>query len=275
MRLPKVGRTSPSARGLLAALASSLLLHAQLAVPQPGIVRFADGSVRAVRGIPANLMVHSLIASADLVSFSDVGGLISSNGLIRLLRIDGKVLGEYQSGEPRPLLNIDAALQSAAVWLPSKHLLLHWDGKAFAATPVDDSSFGGGISFVRLASDTTAEFFASLTDSAVARVSVALPSGRLVNSEIQPGVYGKVFLQHAWILSQNERGLLAETANGTRQMIPLSQQPLPAGDLTIERMSTDWLHVSSRSIGASWAIYLSAAKLSVSLLPPPVREDAK
>jgi hypothetical protein len=256
-------------------LFSGKLLHAQLGVPQPGIARFADGSVRAVRGIPANLMVHAAIASADLISFSDAGGLSAAKGLIRLLRIDGQVLGEYQSEESRPLLNIDSTLLSAAVWLPSKHLLLHWDGKAFAATPVDDSGFGGNVSFVRLATGSKAEFFVVLADSAVARISVALPSGRLLSSEIQPGVHGDVFVQHAWILSQNARGLLAETVNGMRESIPLSQQPLPAGDLTMERMSTDWLHVSSRSTGASWAIYLSPVKRSVSLLPPPVREDAK
>jgi hypothetical protein len=252
------------------------LLQAQLRIPQVGLARFSDGSVRAIQGVPANLIVASrAIATTDAVSFSDSGGLISSKGVIRMLQTDGTVVGEYESGEALPLLNIDSSLQSATAWLPSKHLLLRWNGSAFAVAPVDDSSLGGRVTFVRMASEETVQFFVVLADSSVARILISLASARVISSDAMPGIIGGVFVQHFWILSQHNRGLIAESANGKRETIELSQTPLPASDLTIERMSNDWLHISSRSTGANWAIRSSSMKLDVSLLPPPAPEAAK
>lgn len=252
------------------------LLHAQLSVPQPGFARFSDGSIHAVHGIAANFIVDPhIVASAEVASFSNAGGLTSSKGLIRLVRADGKLLAQYQSEEPLPVLNIESSLQSAVVWLPAKQLLLSWNGVAFTETPVDDSAFGGRVVFVKLASEGTAQFFVAMTDSSVARLLVSLPAARLITADAEPGAHGRVFVQQSWILSQNDRGLTAEFPNGTRQTIQLSQTPLPPGDLTIERMSNDWLHISSESTGTNWAVYMNAAKLSVSLLPPPVREAAQ
>jgi len=252
------------------------LLLAQLSLPQPGFARFSDGSVHLVLGIASNLIVGArVLNTADSASFSDSGGLTSSNGLIRLMSDDGAVLGEYQSGDPRPILNIDSSLLSAVVWLPSKHILLGWDGKAFTTTAVDDSAFGGEVTFVRQAPGKTVELFVEQADDSVAKLTVSLSEGRLLNAETEPGARGAVFVQRGWLLSQNGRGLMSELPNGNRQTVELSKEPLPAGDLRIERMSNDWLHVSSQSTGTNWAVYLTATKLSVSLLPPPVREAAK
>jgi hypothetical protein len=231
------------------------LLQGQLRIPQVGIARFSDGSVHAVQGVPANLIVASrAIAMTDAVSFSNAGGLTSSKGVIRLLQTDGMVVGEYDSGEKLPLLNIDSSPQSATAWLPSKHLLLRWHGSQFMATPIDDSSFEGRVTFVRLASEQAAQFFVLLEDSSVARILIALPSARVISSDAMPGIHGGVFVQHSQIFSQDIRGLIAESENGNRETIELSPTPLPEGDLTMERMSNDWLHISSRSTGANWAV---------------------
>jgi hypothetical protein len=185
------------------------------------------------------------------------------------------VLGEYQSGEPRPILNIDSSLLSAVVWLPSKHMLLGWDGRAFTATTIEDSAFGGEVTFVRQAPGKTVELFVEQADNSVAKLTVSLSEGRLLNAETEPAAHGAVFVQRGWMLSQNGRGLMGELPNGNRQTMELSKEPLPGDDLRIERMSNDWLHVSSQSTGTNWAVYLTATKLSVSLLPSPVRESAK
>jgi hypothetical protein len=252
------------------------LVQAQMRIPQVGIARFPDGSAHAIQGVSANLIVASrAIATTDAVSFSDFGGLISSSGVIRMLRTDGTVVGEYESGETLPLLNIDSSLQSATAWLPSKHLLLRWNGSAFTVAPIDDSSFGGRVTFVRMASEETAQFFVVLADSSIARILISLPSARVISSDAVPGVYGGVFVQQSWILSQDKRGLIAESATGNRETIELSRTPLPASDLTIERMSDDWLHISSRSTGANWAVHSRSMKLDVYILPPPAPEAAK
>jgi hypothetical protein len=252
------------------------LLHAQLSVPKLGFARFSDGSMHEVRGVTANLIVDSRsLTTADGASFAGCGGLTSSSGLIRMVSADGAVLGEYQSSEPMPILNVDSSLQSAAVWLPAKHVLLGWDGAAFTATAIDDSFFSGKVTFVRLAPHKRAEMFVELADSSVAKLSISLSEARVISDDAVPGVTGAVFMQQGWMLSQDGHGLRAELPDGNRQTIALSEKPLPAGDLTIERMSDDWLHISSRSTGANWAVYLSSMKLSVSLLPPPAYKASK
>lgn len=266
-RLAKYGR---------AALILSGLLNAQLSVPKLGTVRFSDGSMHVVHGLAANIIADPrTLSTAGSASFSNSGGLTSANGLIRLLSAGSAVLGEYQSGEPRPILNIDSALLSAVVWLPSRHMLLGWDGKAFTTTPVDNSAFGGEVTFVRQAAGKTVELFVEQADDSVAKLTVSLTEGRLLNAETEPGAHGAVFVQQGWMLWQNGRGLTAEWPSGNRQTIELSKGPLPADDLRIERMSDDWLHVSSQATGTNWVVYLNAEKLSVSLLPPPIREAAK
>jgi hypothetical protein len=251
-------------------------LNAQLSLPQPGFARYSDGSVHLVVGIPGNLIVEArALSKADCASFSDSGGLTSSNGLIRIMNASGAVQGEYQSGEARPVLNIDSSLRSAVAWLASKHALLGWNGTMFTEVGVDDSSFAGKVTFVRLASAKIAELFVEFADSSVSKMSVSLPAGQLIASNAEPASRGAVFVQQGWMLSQNGGGLVGELPDGNRQTVELSKEPLPADDLTIERMSTDWLHVSSRSTGTDWAVYLSSGKTSVSLLPPPTREAAQ
>jgi hypothetical protein len=257
-------------------LAMSAGLDAQLKVPQLGVARYADGSVHPIRGVAANFIVEPrAIARADGASFSDSAGLLAINGWIRLLRADGALLGEYPSAEPLPLLDIDSSAQSAAVWLPSKHMLLRWNGTQFVETPIDDSSFAGRVTFVSLASNTTAHFFVVLADSSVTRISVALPSGRVTSSDLQPGSQGSVSTQQGWIISQDAWGLIAERPGANRQTLQLSRQALPADDLTMEKMSNHWLHVTSRSTGTGWAVYLDTAKLNVFLLPSPVARVAR
>jgi hypothetical protein len=264
------------AKGGCAALLLSGLLNAQLSVPKLGTVRLADGSVHWVDGLAANIIVDPrCLGKADSTSFSNSGGLTSLQGLIRLMSAAGAVLGEYESGEPRPILNIDSSLLSAVVWLPSKHMLLGWDGKAFTTMAVDDSAFDGQVTFIRQAAGKTVELFVERADGSVAQLTVSLTEGRLLDAHTEPGAHGAVFVQQGWLLWQNGRGLTAEWPSGNRQTIELSKGPLPPDDLRIERMSNDWLHVSSESMGTNWAIYLHARNLSVSLLPPPIREAAK
>jgi hypothetical protein len=254
-----------------AVFVASAMLDAQMIVPQLGVAHFSDGSVHAIRGVAANLIVQARsIGNVDSASFSDSAGLTSANGLIRLIKADGTELAEYQSDEPQPLLNIDSIPQSAVAWLPSKHLLVHWDGSQFVETPIDDASFVGRVSFLSLKADSTAQFFVVRDDSSVARFLVTLPSGRVTSADIEPSARGPVSVQQGWILTQDARGLTAERANGSRQTIQLSAKALPAGDLTMERMSNHWLHVSSKSTGTDWALYLDDSKLNLSFMPPPI-----
>ncbi len=260
-----------------ALLSIHALLEAQLNVPQLGMARYQDGSVHLIRGVGANVIVerHALMNASASV-FGDTGGLLAAPGAIRAVRQDGTVLSDYQSNEPTPVLGLDGATPGAAVaWLPSKHVLLRWDGAKFSETSVDDSSFGGTVSSVAVVASGSAQFFVSRADASVARVSVALPAGRVTSSDTEPGARGWAFLQQGWTISQDEWGLTAERANGgNRQTIQLSQQALALNDLQVEQMSSHWLHVSSASSRANWVLYVDTQKLSIYLLPPPKAMEA-
>jgi len=252
------------------ALLAGMLLPAQLTVPRAGIARYPDGSIHIIHGISANLIVDSgVLGNAESASFSDSTGLLAESGLIRSLRADGTVLGAYHSDDPLPLLQVNTA------WLPTKHLLLLWDGTKFVETPIDDSSFEGKVTFLSLPATNVAQFYVTRADSSVARFTVSLPSGLVVSSDTQPAAHDWLFIQQGWTLTAADHGLTAENAKGSTQTITLSKQPLPPGDLVLEQMSNHWLHISSRSTRAAWALYLDQSKVNVSVLPPPAPENAR
>jgi hypothetical protein len=258
-------------------VSTSALLQAQLTVPGLGVARYADHSVHVVRGVGGNLIVDPhKFAGAEAVSFGDSVGLVYSSGSIRLLQVaNAAVIGEYPTDDPSPILHIDSAATSAIAWLPSKHLLVHWDGAHFTETSIDDVSLGGTVAFVSLASASSAQFFVSRTDSSVARVTVALPSGAVTSSDTIPAAQQWAFVQQGWTVSRDERGLVAERLDGNRQSVPLGNQPIPGGDLIVEQMSNHWIHLSSRSTGDDWALYVDPKKLDIFRLPPPAPEATR
>jgi hypothetical protein len=252
------------------------LLDRQLSVPQLGYTRFLDGSVHLISGVAANLIVElQSIAQTDRASFSDSGGLTSSNGVIRLHDAAGRVMAEYPSDEPRPLLNIDSSLGSVAVWLPSKHSLLGWNGAAFTSTLIDDSQFGGQVTFAKLANPTTAEFFVLLADSSVVRFLVGVPSGSSISGNIEPGIHGRVFAQNDWIIWHDHQGLVAQLRNSVGEPIRLIREASTPPDWAVERMSNEWLHISSPSSGMNCALSFSTSRVTVSLIPSLVRKVSK
>jgi hypothetical protein len=252
------------------------LLPAQVNSPRLGVARFADGTIRAVHGLPANLLVSATpLASEDFVSFSDAGGLVSRNGLIFLLGPDASPMAGYASTETAPLLNIDGPLATAIAWLPSQHALLHWNGNSFSLTEVNGGSLGGEVTFVQVFGPAQARLFVTHPDSSVSAITLSLETGNIVSSDILPGVRGRAFAQHAFLVFESPQGLAVESTGGYHRIVPLTAAGLPAGDLTIERMSSDWLHVSSASTGQNWVLYLNATNLHLSILPAPPVSSAQ
>ncbi|HEY3936826.1 MAG TPA: hypothetical protein VGL97_05325 [Bryobacteraceae bacterium] len=265
---------------LFAFLALAALLSAQVNSPRAGVARFADGTIRTVLGLPANLLVSATpLAYADFASFSDAGGLVSRNGLIRLLGPDGSPVAEYASGETAPLLNIDGPLSTTIAWLPSQHALLHWTGHSFSLTEVNISSLGGEATSVQTFGSDQARLLVTHPNASVSAITLSLETGNVVSSDILPAAHGRAFAQHSFVVCENPQGLVVESPDGLSRTVPLSAAGLPAGDLTIERMSSDWLHVSSASTGHDWVLFLNRTNLHLSVLPAPpassIEESAK
>jgi hypothetical protein len=252
------------------------LLPAQVNSPKLGAVRFADGTVRAVRGLPQNLLVSAApLASADFASFSDTGGLISRNGMIRLLGADESEIAEYASGETAPLLNIEGALSTAIAWLPSQHAFLHWNSSSFVLSEVKAVTWEGEATSVQLLGPGQARLLVTHADASVSAITLSLDTGNVISSDILPDVHGRVFAQQSFLVFQSPQGLAVQSANGDRRTLPLAAGLLTAGDLTIERMSSDWLHISSASMHRDWALYLNRTNFSLSILPAPPASAAQ
>jgi hypothetical protein len=255
-------------RSLFLFIGWAALLSAQVSAPNIGFARFANG-VYAVHGIPATFRIadHPLIY-AGRASFSDAGGLLWQDGVIRLLDANGTTLGEYASSETAPVLNSDGPLARVIAWLPLQHALVHWNGGALVGTPVDDSGFSGEVSSIQMTSAQSALLLVTHGDLSVSAIAVSVASGDVVSSDVLAPARGHAFAQHAQVISEAAQGLAVDSRDGARRILVLPQQ------LTIERMSTDWLHIFSASSGEHWALYLTDTEMQLAALPPP-KESAR
>jgi hypothetical protein len=248
---------------LLAGLAAGLC--AQVSAPKLGLARYADRTVRRVYGLESNLLVDSeLLSAADAVSFSDVGGLVSTGGRIQLITPDGVAVAEYDSREAAPVLNIDSGLTTAIAWLPSRDSIVYWNGTAFVGVAVFSGDLPGKVTSVQATGGGLAKLLANNASGDVFVVTVSLESGHVVSVDLLPGVKGPAFQQYSFVVSHDAGGLHVTAADGAVRTVPLA-----APDLAFERMSSDWLHLSSRSTAQDWILHLNPVALHLSQLPGP------
>jgi hypothetical protein len=241
----------------------SLPLAGQLTAPKVGTVRYPDGSLHSVQGLANNMIVCDLpFDSADAASFSDQGGIVSQQGAIRLLNADFSVAFEFKTGEPAPVLNMEGDLTSALAWLPSQRTLLRWDGSKFAAFVIPQSDLDGQVTNLQAVNSKQARLLVTGGDGTVSAVTISTRNGSLVSSEALAGLQGYAFSQSFFFVYTENNELVVSNMNGYRRSIAL-----PAPDLIIERMSSQWLHLQSRSLKQDWALHLTQAQFELSILP--------
>ncbi len=245
-------------------------VEGQLRAPKIGMVRYSDSSVHGVLGLFNNFIVsREVLGLADAISFSDEGGLLAKNGHIQLLAADGKPLAEFESGESAPVLNVDGDLTTAIAWLPTRHSLLHWNGKSFALIETN-SPLLSRVTAVRAESAEVATLLVLEDGGTVSAATVSLESGNLLALNLLPGVQGTALEQHSFFLFEDEAGLEIQGPNSAVRTIPIH-----APDLTFERVSSDWLHLASPSTKQDWLLHLNRSTLAISQLPAPPAEVSK
>ncbi len=245
------------------------VLQAQVAAPRVGVIRCTDGSVRAVYGLAANFVLASKpFASADAVSFSDHAGLIASNGTIQLMGTNGAIESEYQLPEAKPILNVDGESTSAIAWLPSGNAILRWTGTAFRLYPVAAGALDGRVTSIKAAGPNLAELLVLNPDGASSRATITLSTGELASLDAVPGARGPAFAQQTALIFHDQQGLAVETANGLRHALPVP------GDVTIERMSSEWLHLASPSTNQDWALHVGGSQIELFVLPNARNDEA-
>lgn len=243
-------------------LSGTLIATAQVKTPPIGIARFADGSVRSLSGLAANVIVAAnSFGSYDAVSFSDSAGLVASHGLIQLVTPSFQVDGEYSTKELHPLLNVDADASSAIAWLPASQALVRWDGSRFVETAVNGIDRSFQATAVRLTSGNTAQLLLSNATGAVFNATISLQSGELQSLSAIPGITGPAFRQGSDVLFQEGGALRMSAANGITQVIAAMDGPV-----AFQRISTNWVLVTS-SGGRAWAVHISNGQISASEVP--------
>ena len=121
-------------RSFLILLCLPALGLSQIKAPRIGLVRYADSTVRAVYGLPASFVVGPASTTAvDAASFWDNGGILSSEGKLRIVTPDGAVLAE-EAGSKNAIVEIDDSMSSAIAFLPESNTLVRFDGKEFQRT---------------------------------------------------------------------------------------------------------------------------------------------
>lgn len=245
------------------------VLQAQVAAPRVGIIRCSDGSVRAVYGLAGNfVLANQPFATADAASFSDQAGLIAKNGTIRLVAPNGAIEGEYESHEAKPLLNVDGESTSAIAWLPAAHAILRWSGTAFRLYPVAPGSVDGRVTSIRAIGRDRAELLILNSDGSSSRATITLSTGNLASLDPVPGAAGPAFAQQTTLVLHDAKGLIVEAPNAVRQALPVS------GDVAVERMSSNWLHLSSTRTHQHWALHVDGSQAQLYVLPNISKDEA-
>lgn len=245
-------------------------LQAQIGKPELGFVRYADSTVRSIYGVEANLIIGKQMARADAVSFSDSGGLLALNGHIQLVNRAGSVLSDYDAHERKPLLNIDGDLTTAVAYLPSRQALLYWNGRSFILTQLGSGGFSGTPTSVQMHGAHAAKLLASTSGGNVSEITISLDTGEPASVNFLPGIEGPAFLHHAFVIFHDKQGLEVEAPNASRRTVPLK-----ATDLRIERISSDWLHLTSLSTNQSWVLHVNNTALQLSEMPLPRPEGRR
>lgn len=247
--------------GLLPLLVA-VLADAQLSSPKIGVARYLDNSLHVVLGLSGNFVVsRDAIGSADAASFSNSGGLIAKNGRIELLGPELRVIASQDSGDSAPLLNMDGGPSSAIAWLPGEHALLHWNGKSFVMIAVN-SHLLARVTSVRVVDSKTARLLVAENGGTVAAAMVSLENGNLLSYTLLPGVRAPAYEQHSFVLFSDEQGLEVLSPNGMVQTFSVR-----ASRLSFERLSSDWLHVTSASTKQNWILHLANSAAELAELP--------
>ena len=242
-------------------------LHAQVSAPELGVVRYGGNSVRPIYGVEANLVVgKQMLASADAASFSDFGGLVAVRGHVQLVSRGGLVIGDYYAHEPKPLLDVEGALTTAIAYLPSRDALLHWNGKTFVLTRLETGSFSGTVTSVQMRGAHAARLLATTARGNVSEITISLDNGELTSVKFLPGIRGPAFLQQDFVLFHDKQGLAVEAPNGNRRTLAF-----PSKEFTVERMSSDRLHLASPSTQQSWVVHLNSRVFEMSEMPTPAQ----
>jgi hypothetical protein len=247
------------------ALFVSVAANCQVATPSVGYVRYAADGVRAIYGLEGNYIVgRSMLAPAEAVSFSDVGGLIFDSGSLSLVDPTLVALSTTRVEDSDVLVRMDGNLNTAIAWLPASHVLVHWNRDSFVRTPVSSLPAEGIITSVRKLDPKTASLLASKPDGTIVRYRLSLQTGELKSSTPVPNAIGYAFETGDRIICFKEGKLSVLTQTG--ETLETLAVPLDS-NLVIEQASARCLHLNAKKPGQDWLLHLENSDSRLYRLP--------
>jgi hypothetical protein len=266
MKIPNIALSAGLVCAATLIVLTAAFSTAQVKAPPIGIARLADGSVRTLFGLPENVVVdkHNL-GSFDAASFSDQAGLVAKGGRIQLVNTIFTALGEYESGEQQPLLNVDGGASSAIAWLPASQSILFWNGESFVAKVVNGLDGSLQATAVRVANGKRTQLLLTNAQGAVFEASIAMETGNVVSLRSLPGITGAAFWQGSNIFFRDANGLAVMSANGAVRTVGA----VGTGALAFDHIASNWLLVTSRSENRMWALHVNGDQVAMSEVPVP------
>lgn len=249
--------------GLTLAAASSL--PAQVSSPSPGFVRYQALPIQTLFGVPGTFVpAPAPFGSADAASFSDEGGLLASNGTLKLIRSNATVVAALPYRGASPVLNSGPSLSTAIAFLPGEHSLVYWNGSNLVDIPLAAGSLDGVVTSVSRASSATATLLTTHPDRTASTVTVSLSSGAVLSASLLPGVEAPAFQFGPYLIWSSRDALEIEQANSFRRTLPIQ-----LAGFTAEQMASHWIHLFSPADGTHWALHLDSNDCNLSRLPVP------
>ncbi len=275
-------------KSIVVALTLSAAVHLEaqrttppLVGPPVGIVHCPDGSLRAIYGLPANLMYGALLGrGVDAAAFSSEAGLILRAGQIEYLAADGTVLTTYATAETEPLLavsstaNINSTTSATALaWLPSSRLLIVWT--ASTVRELEVPGLPGAVVTLSLSAAGVADLMTTTAAGSVDQTAVSLSTGETTSTSTVAGATGSVYQQNGFLLLPSANGLQVRFPDGHQLVLGIKSMAMQ-----FEPISNEWVHLSrtasAADSGSHWLLHLDKAAgdgvLQLSELPAaPVR----
>lgn len=250
----------------LQVLCSGIAAASQLSSPRVGVVRYADGGLYVIYGLPGSYVVGPrMLDGVDEASFSSQGGLVARQGSITLLNPDFSTAGTFAAGDSKPVLNIEGDLKTAIAWLPSAQKLVHWKEQEFVSVSAPDVLREGDVTSLSKRDDRTALVLLHSANGSVSEAAVSLETGQLISVIPVGNAHGRAFRQKSFVLFE-DKGELVMTN-------PLSgdnrRTAIAGNSFEVERASTDGLHVKSKADQRDWILHFREDGFDISELPPP------
>jgi hypothetical protein len=161
------------------------------------------------------------------------------------------------------VLGISNGPETAVAWLPREQKLLHWTGQ-WSEVPLDGTRLPGRVRDVQYESPDAVTLLTEDTSGSLLRVRVPLAAGGFTSISPAGFATGDALLaQHAIVWETND-GFSVRCETGNTIDFPLS-----AGDLSLERASSEFIHIAAVSGNGHWLLHLTPDAATLSEIPAP------